>query len=103
MPPGAACEPNQPGKVDYVGVSDNLVSCSGDASVKFHNAGNGGNYRTFSGSSDYVYGVSASRDESLVVAAGEDGVIRIWNGKDGQLLFDFPPPVSTETTTAAAR
>lgn len=90
--------------IGYVGVTDNLVSSSGDTNVKFHNAGNGGNYRTFGGSTDYVYNALASRDESLVVAAGEDGVIRVWNGKNGQVLATFDPPSASapaESSTAA--
>lgn len=82
----------------YVGTSDNMISCSGDKTVKFHTASNGRNYRSFGGATDFVYSVYASRDESLVVAAGEDGVVRVWNGKDGKLLQSFEPPKpATET------
>ncbi|GIX05566.1 MAG: hypothetical protein KatS3mg114_1435 [Planctomycetaceae bacterium] len=78
--------------IQYIGISDNLVSGSGDKSVKFHRAGDGGNYRTFGGANDYIHATAASRDETLVVAGGEDGVLRIWNGQNGQLLFSFEPP-----------
>jgi WD40 repeat protein len=87
--------------IQYIGVGDNLVSGSGDQNVKFHNEGNGGNYRTFGGATDYVFGVAATRDEGLVVAAGEDGVVRVWNGKDGQSIATFAPPAAAEGQTAS--
>ena len=85
--------------IDFVGVSDNLISGSGDQNVKFHTASNGRNFRSFSGSTDFVYHALATGDEELVIAAGEDGVIRVWNGKDGKLLKSFAPP-EPETETA---
>ena len=38
-----------------------------------------------------MYASAAARDESVVVAGGEDGVLRIWNGKDGKILATFNP------------
>lgn len=84
--------------VDYVGVSDNIVSSGGDKNVKFHTAANGSNYRTFAGNNDFVYSALATSDESLVIAAGEDGVVRVWNGKDGKLLMSFDSPQPTTET-----
>jgi len=77
--------------VDYIGVGDNIVSCGGDKNVKFHTASNGRNYRNFTGNTDYAHSVAASRDESIVVAGGEDGILRIWDGKKGSLLKAFEP------------
>ena len=84
--------------IDYVGVSDNLVSGSGDKNVKFHTASNGRNYRSFGGNNDFVYATLATNDESLVIAAGEDGIVRVWNGKDGKLLHSFAPPQTSAET-----
>lgn len=78
--------------VNYVGVTDNLISGSGDKNVKFHTASNGRNYRSFGGNADYVYSALATKDEGKVIAAGEDGIVRVWNGKDGKLLMSFNPP-----------
>lgn len=87
--------------IQFMGTSDNTVSASGDKTVKFHRANDGGNYRTFGGSNDYVYSVTAMRDESIVVAGGEDGVLRVWNGTNGQVLFNFEPPKSPENQQAS--
>lgn len=78
--------------IRFMGVSDNLVSGSGDKTVKFHRANDGGNYRSFGGATDYVYSAVATRDESLTLAGGEDGVLRVWNGQNGQVLYNFEPP-----------
>lgn len=86
--------------VDYVGVTDNLISGSGDKNVKYHTAANGRNYRSFGGNADFVYSALSTGDESMVIAAGEDGVVRVWNGKDGKLLMSFAPPQpATETAS----
>jgi WD40 repeat protein len=82
--------------VDYVGVTDNIVSCSGGAAVRYHQASNGRFYREFSGNTDYVYAAEANRNEKLVVAGGQDGVLRVWNGENSQLLMSFDPPAAAE-------
>ena len=33
-----------------------------------------------------MYSAASARDESVVVAGGEDGVLRIWNGANGQVF-----------------
>lgn len=83
--------------IDFVGISENLISGSGDFNVKFHRASNGQNFRSFGGSKDYIYAALAAGDESLVIAAGEEGVVRVWNGKDGKILREFVPPAPVET------
>jgi hypothetical protein len=78
--------------IQFIGVGDNMLSGSGDKSVKAHRANDGGNYRTFGGSNDFVYSTAATRDEALVLAGGEDGVLRVWNGQNGQVVYTFEPP-----------
>ncbi|MCA9111413.1 MAG: hypothetical protein KDA52_15780 [Planctomycetaceae bacterium] len=85
----------------YVGTTDNIVSAAGDKNVMLHTAGNGKNYRTFSGSTDFLHAVVVTRDESLVIAGGEDGIIRVWNGADGKLLTSFEPPAPASNEQAA--
>lgn len=88
--------------IHFIGVTDNIISGSGDKTVKMHRANDGGNYRGFSGPTDFVYSVACTRDEAVVVAGGEDGVLRVWNGTNGQVLYSFEPPkVPAENTQAS--
>ena len=52
---------------------------------------NGDNVRSFSGATDFLYAAAATPDGKLVVAAGLDGVLRVWNGEDGKLAAEFAP------------
>lgn len=75
--------------LEFIGMQDEFISCSGDKRVFRHRAANGGTVREFKGCPDYVY-CSATTTDGLLVAAGcEDGVLRIWNGKDGKEIASF--------------
>ena len=89
--------------LDFIGVSDNFVSCGGDKTVRLYTASNGNNFRTLSGMPDYVYDCTASRDQKLIMAAGEDGVIHVWDGQNGKSLMTFEPPALAEDRTISAK
>jgi len=76
----------------FIGKTAQFVTCSGDQQVKFFNADNGGNTRNFGGNSDYVYAVSVSPDGAVVAAGGEEGIVRVYNGNNGQLVKSLLPP-----------
>jgi WD40 repeat protein len=86
--------------VDYIGVLDLLVTCGGDPQTRSYNAGNGTPKKQFDGSKDFVYSAVASRDEGIIASAGEDGVIRVWNGTSGELLATFEPVAPAAQTAA---
>ncbi|MBV9123049.1 MAG: hypothetical protein JO112_06815 [Planctomycetes bacterium] len=50
--------------------------------------------RNFGGNSDYLYAVAVSSDGALVAAGGEEGIIRVYNGTNGQLLRSLLAPGS---------
>jgi len=88
--------------VQFIGVGSNIVACSGDQRVSFHRTNNGQRYRNFGGPNDFVYAAAAARNASavvsnvnneanVVVAGGEDGVLRVWNG-NSQTIKNFEPP-----------
>jgi WD40 repeat protein len=77
-----------------------LVTCGGDPQTRSYTAGNGAVRRQFDGSTDFIYAVTATRDEGIVASAGEDGVIRVWNGTNGEVIATFEPPVAAATTAA---
>ena len=66
----------------FVGKTSNFLTTSGDFSVKMWNK-DGGNMRTFSGNSDFVFAVAASADGKIIVTGGEDGAVRVYNGDSG--------------------
>ncbi len=49
-----------------------------------------------------MYAADSARDQTVVVAGGEDGVIRVWNGANGQVIKAFEPPAPAEETTQAS-
>jgi len=88
--------------VQFIGVGANIVACSGDQRVRFHRTNNGQAYRNFNGGDDFMYASAAARsaaavvssvgsEATVVVAGGEDGVLRVWDGR-AQLLKAFEPP-----------
>jgi WD40 repeat protein len=77
--------------VEYIGLQDNFVSSSGDKRIVLQQAGDGKAVREFPGSSDYVYCSSVTADGKVVVAGGEDGVVRVWNAEDAKSLQTFTP------------
>jgi hypothetical protein len=76
----------------FIGKTPTFATCSGDAQVKFWNVQNGGNVRNFGGNTDFVYAVSVTPDGSVVAAGGEEGVVRLYNGTNTQLLRTLLPP-----------
>jgi WD40 repeat protein len=75
----------------FIGKKAEFATCSGDQTVRFWNV-NGGNTRNFSGNSDFLYAVSVSPDGAVVAAGGEEGVLRLYNGNNGQLVKSLLPP-----------
>ncbi|HEY7308772.1 MAG TPA: c-type cytochrome domain-containing protein [Gemmataceae bacterium] len=75
----------------FIGKTDQFATCSGDQSVRFWNV-NGGNVRNFGGSADFLYALGVSPDGAVVAAGGQEGVVRVYNGTNGQLLKSLLPP-----------
>jgi WD40 repeat protein len=75
----------------FIGKSDQFATCSGDQTVRFWNI-NGGNTRNFGGNADFLYALAVSPDGALVAAGGQEGIARVYNGTNGQLLKSLLPP-----------
>lgn len=76
----------------FVGKTPQFVTVSGDATTRMWNADNGGTVRQFSGATDFLYAVSVSTDGSVVASGGEDGIVRVYNGANAQLVKAAVPP-----------
>ena len=79
-------------RMHFIGKTPQVVVCSGDAQVRFYNVTNGGNIRNFPGNTDYLYAVAVSPDGALVAAGGQEGVVRVYNGANGQLTRTLQAP-----------
>jgi len=79
----------------------NTNTQEGSGSQRRRRGGGGGVAVTFSGPSDYVYCVAASRDGKLVTAGGADSVLFIWNGQNGQVIRKIEARPSAPATAGA--
>jgi WD40 repeat protein len=77
--------------ISFIGATDQALTSSGDSQVRIVRE-NGESVRTFGGATDYMYSASATPDGKVIVAGGQDSVLRVWNGGDGNVVATFPAP-----------
>ncbi|MCO6459677.1 MAG: PD40 domain-containing protein [Pirellulaceae bacterium] len=82
--------------IRFVADTTNVVASCGDRNVHMKRVDNGGNVRAYGGAADFVYSVGVSGDGKLIIAGGQDSVLRIWN-ENGQVFVSFDPPKTEET------
>ena len=80
--------------IEFLGASDALLTAAGDKTVKV--AG-----QNLGGIEGFVYTTASSPDGQIIVAGGEDGILRVWDIKDHKLRYSFPPPEKAANETAA--
>ncbi len=90
--------------ITHVGVGDQFLATGGDGKVRLINEA-GGDARTFAGASDFMYAGAGTPDGKVVIAGGQDGSLRIWNGTTGTSIATFEPPKAptTEPQKTAAK
>ncbi|MSQ97395.1 MAG: NB-ARC domain protein [Gemmataceae bacterium] len=76
----------------FIGKKAEFLTCGGDNAVKAFNAANGGNIRNFAGGTDFIYAIGSSPDGSVVVAGGQEGIVRVYNGTTSALVKSLLPP-----------
>ena len=77
--------------VRFLGDTDQVLATAGDGKVRLLKP-DGGEVRSFGGAAGFVYSVASGRDGASVVAGGEDGILRLWEGATAKDLFKFPAP-----------
>jgi WD40 repeat protein len=82
----------------FKGKTSEILTCSGDQTVRFWNVDNGSGGLAFGGNKDFVYAVGVSPDGKVVAAGGEEGVVRLYNGANGQLIKELLPPGAAATS-----
>lgn len=69
--------------VSYVGDTENVLVTSGDGKAKLVKD-TGTDVRSYAGATGFLYCAAASPDGKVVLAGGQDGVVRTWGGTDGK-------------------
>ncbi|MBI3821451.1 MAG: NB-ARC domain protein [Planctomycetes bacterium] len=76
----------------FIGKKAEFLTCGGDNAVKKFNATNGGNTGNYAGGTDFIYAIGTSPDGAVIVAGGQDGIVRVYNGTNSQLTRSLLPP-----------
>ena len=76
--------------ISFVGFTDQAVATSGDRQVKLLRD-NGEAVRSLNGETDFVNAAGVTDDGKVVVAGGQDSVLRVWNGANGESIVTFGP------------
>jgi len=77
----------------FIGKKPEFVTVSGDDKIQAWNVDNGGNIRNYGGGgTDFLYALGVSSDGAVVAAGGDEGVVHLYKGDNGQLIKDLLPP-----------
>lgn len=74
-----------------------VAGAAGDAQVRLWNPDNGQVARTFTGPSDYLFGVAVSSDGKVLAAGGAESALFLWNAENGQVLRKIEQPAPSAT------
>jgi WD40 repeat protein len=77
--------------ISFVGYTDQALVVSGDAKVRLVRE-DASDVRSFAGATDFIESAAVTPDGKIVIAGGQDSVLRVWDGTNGKLLASFPPP-----------
>jgi WD40 repeat protein len=79
--------------INFVGITDQALASSGDDQVRMIND-NGDKIRSFEGATNFMNSASVTPDGRIVIAGGDDGVLRVWNGTNAEVVGTFVPPAA---------
>jgi WD40 repeat protein len=77
--------------VHFVGYTDQMLAASGDSKIRLVRE-DGNEVRSFAGAGDFVHSAAATPDGKMVIAGGQDSILRVWDGASGKVLATFPAP-----------
>lgn len=80
--------------VEYIDDSTILLTASGDETVKFGND-------KLPGAKSFLHSAASSSDGMVLIAGGDDGVLRVWDRVGRKLVNEFPQPDTTDRKVAA--
>jgi WD40 repeat protein len=76
--------------ISFIGVTDQALASSGDDQVRTL-SDTGEKIRSYEGATNFVNSASATPDGRIVIAGGDDGVLRVWNGTNSEVIATFAP------------
>jgi len=74
--------------IQFIGATNQLVTSSGDNLVKIVTE-EGADVRVIPNLSDFMQAAATSPNSAVIVAGGEDSVLRVWDGTNGKELVSF--------------
>jgi WD40 repeat protein len=77
--------------ISFIGSTDQTLASSGDDQVRTV-SDNGEKIRSFEGGTNFMNSASITPDGKIVIAGGDDGVLRVWNGTNAEVMATFAPP-----------
>jgi WD40 repeat protein len=76
--------------ISFIGTTDQALASSGDDQIRTFRD-NGEKIRSYEGATNFVNSASATPDGRIVIAGGDDGVLRVWNGTNAEVIATFGP------------
>jgi WD40 repeat protein len=73
-------------RLAFIGKTANFLTVGGDATTRRWSVESGDPSKTFGEAKDFLYAVAANADGTLIATGGEEGIVRIFDGKTGQMI-----------------
>jgi WD40 repeat protein len=77
--------------ISFVGVTDQTLASSGDDQVRTVTE-TGEAIHSYQGGTNFMNSASSTPDGKIIIAGGDDGVLRVWNGANAEVIATFAPP-----------
>lgn len=78
--------------VRYMPGQNLILAAGADNSLKLLREDNGNDARNFGNDKGFIQAAAITADGKIVLAGGDDSVLRAWDSNDGKLLAAFEPP-----------
>jgi WD domain, G-beta repeat len=78
--------------VQFLDASAEALVSTGDSQLRLIRDDGNNNVRSFEGATGFLTSAAATPDGKRVVAANQEGVLRVWDGATGKLVRSFEPP-----------
>jgi len=79
--------------ISFVGVTDQTLASSGDDQVRTV-TDTGETIHSYQGGTNFMNSASSTPDGKIIIAGGDDGVLRVWNGTNAEVMATFAPPLA---------